>query len=81
MRRIQGLCLLFLGVLLGWFAGGELAIVARHRAVFSTEGLWVGVKLAIGLALIFVGLIFVVGASVWPRKVPDEVPTSGGEKR
>ena len=72
MRRIQGLCLLLLGGLLGWFAGGELAVVARHGAVLTIAGVWVAVKLVVGLVLVFVGLILVVGPSVWVRKVSEE---------
>ncbi len=80
MRRVQGLCLLLLGGLLGWFAGGELAVVARQSAVFTSAGIWVAVKLLGGLALVFLGLIFVVGASVWPNAASEENEARTGKQ-
>ena len=81
MRRIQGLCLLLLGGLLGWFAGGELAVVARNHAVWTVAGALVAVTLVVGLVLVFVGLILVVGPSVWPGQAAEEENTTRTEKR
>ena len=69
MRRIQGLCLLLLGTILGWLSGGELA---RQGLALTGETLWVGVKLLFGLACIFVGLLFAAGLPGWRSRTPDE---------
>jgi hypothetical protein len=72
-RRLQGLCLLLLGALLGWLSGGEIASLTRQRPGFSGEALWVGVKLLFGLALIFTGLVFLAGGVPgWRSKGPEE---------
>jgi hypothetical protein len=77
MRRIQGLCLILLGVLLGWFAGGELSTLSKGDGIGTGDLVFVGAKLLIGLASLFVGLLFVVGVP-WSQAEETENVSSHG---
>jgi hypothetical protein len=75
-RRIQGLCLLLLGAVLGWVGGGEIARMAR-----TSIELWpafaVALTLLAGLAAVFVGVVLVAGIPLFQRaEEPENNPPS-----
>ncbi|MFO0842813.1 MAG: hypothetical protein U0797_10515 [Gemmataceae bacterium] len=76
-RRLQGLCLLLLGAVLGWVGGGELA-----RGRWRPEpwaAVYVGLMLVSALAAVFVGLVFVSGVRLFSRG--EGRPTSRPHQR
>jgi hypothetical protein len=56
-RRVQGLCLLLLGAVLGWVGGGELARMGGGVELWPAVA--VGLTLLAGLAAVFVGVVLV----------------------
>jgi hypothetical protein len=71
-RRIQGLCLLLLGAILGWMSGSEISRMAKGP-IDAGQAAFVGVKLLLGLVAVFVGVVFVAGVPLWGGE-DDEPP-------
>lgn len=64
-RRLQGLCLVFLGGFLGWLAGVDLSLLPRApESSFAAWG-FIGMKLLFALLAIFVGICFIFDLPSW----------------
>lgn len=75
-RRIQGLCLLLLGAILGWMSGSEISRMLKGP-IATGPVVFVGLKLLFGLVAVFVGVVFVVGVPPW-HAGDEDPPDPGG---